>query len=258
MATPLDPYFEAFQSDPLTGIVILAMGALVLVGPEILVAALYLRPMLARKVRRDVREGLLLDVEEGLLDPAIERATSGVREDVKALKDLVKADELQSQIGVVQARLEELDKNLESRLEGLSVEDLKEDVERVKVTLEELDVALGTNMKVLHEGIEGLPARLRGSLDGSAGAEMKQVLKAATAAEETAIEYYEAEMSPADRLASRIDQMEPSEDYQKKHPIGASIIAGVKELVAEQVRARAGSIKMKRVGSGSRGSEFGG
>ncbi len=243
MASPLDPWFEAFESDPVVGFLLLIVGALLLVGPEILVAALYLRPMLAKKLRKDIRGQLLEDVDQGLLDPAIKRATAGVESKIQEVVELVKTEDLQAQVAQVHGRLEELDQALEARLQGLSIDPVQEKIQ-------ELDEALGAHLTALHEGLKELPARVRSSLEGTRGAEMKEVYKAAEAAETTAIEMYEAELSPEERLAARIDQMEPSPEWQKKHEVGSMIVAGVKEFVVETIRARRGDVvNMRRIPS---------
>lgn len=248
MVSPLDPWIEAFSSDPITGLVLVATMALVMVGPEILTARLYLRGMLAKKLRADIRRQLLEDVDEGLLDPAIKRATAGVEEGISDLKNLVGSEDLEARILQVQERLEELDKSLEARLEGIQVEGIEEKIQ-------ELDEAVGKHLLALHEGqktlLAELPSRIRSSLDGSHGVEVKALQKAAEGAEEAAIEYYEGELTPEERLAGRIDQMNPSPDWQKQHQVGNMIIQGVKEMVREQLLARRGDVvNMRRVESG--------
>ncbi len=240
LASPLDPWIEAFSSDPLTGMVLLVVGALLLVGPEILVASLYLRPMLAKKLRKEIRTQLLADVDEGLLDPAIERATAGVEREVA--KVLSHVDQLD----------ERLDERL-SELEPVSIEPVQE-------KLEKLDVALGGHLQAIQERManleETLPSRVRSSLEGSRGAEIKGIQKAVEAAEETAVELYEAELEPSERLLARFDAMNPSQKWRQEHQVGDMIIQGVKEMVREQIIARRGNVvTMKRVG-GTEGKAF--
>ncbi len=234
MVSPLDPWIEAFSTDPLTGLVLIAIMALVMVGPEILTARLYLRGMLSKKVRKDVRAGFLEDVENGSLDPALKRVTAPIEASIQEVRNLVKSEDIQAQIAQVHSRLEELDKALESRLEGIQVE-------AVEAKLEALDEALGKHLTAIHAGLESLPGRLRSSLDGSQGVEVKALQKAAEAAEEGAIEYYEGELSPEERLAGRIDSMNPSPKWQQEHQVGNMIIQGVKEMVREQLLARRGN-----------------
>ncbi len=216
MASPLDPWISAFESDPLTGMVLLVVGALLLVGPEILVATLYLRPMLAKKLRKDIRTQLLADVDAGLLDPAIKRATDGVREDVAGVKSLIEGDELQSQVVMVQDKLEAL------------------------------DAALGQHLTNLQDGLRDLPARVRSSLEGKRGAEMKEIYKEANAAETKMVEYYEAEMSPEERLALRVQQIEPSPEYQEKHPGGTMLLRGFRDYISESIGSHRGTVTMRK------------
>ncbi len=253
MASPLDPWLEAFSTDPITGMILLVVGALLLVGPEILVASLYLRPMLAKKLRREIREQLLADVDQGLLDPAIERATSGVETRIQEIQDLIKAEDVQAGISQVQSRLEELDQALETRLDALSVEP-------VQAKLEELDVALGGHLQAIQERMANLektlPGRVRSSLEGSMGTEIKEIQRAAEGAEGTAVELYEAELEPSERLLARFDAMNPSPKWRQEHQVGDMIIQGVKEMVREQILARRGNVvTMKRVG-GTEGKGF--
>ena len=219
-------------------------GLVLGIVPEIVVGMVLWNKRLRKALRKDVREQLLSDVDEGLLDPAISRATAGVETHIQEIKDLVQAEDLQAQVAQVHGRLEELDQALEARLDALSIDPVQE-------KLRELDEALGAHLTALHEGLQDLPARVRSSLAGSQGAEMKEVYKAVEAAETTAIEMYEAELSPEERLAARIDQMEPSDDWKRKHEVGNMIVAGVKEFVRDQILARRGDVvNMRRVGSG--------
>ncbi len=235
LVSPLDPWIEAFSTDPLTGLILIGTMALVMVGPEILTARLYLRGMLAKKLRKDIRGQLLEDVDDGLLDPAIKRATAGVEAAIQEVKELVKTEDVQARIAQVQARLEELDQALEARLEGIQVKPLE-------AKLEALDEALGQHFTAIHSGLESLPGRVRSSLDGSKGTEVKMIQKAAEGAEEAAVEFYEAELSPEERLAGRIDQMNPSPEWQQQHQVGNMIVQGVKEMVREQLLARRGNV----------------
>lgn len=227
----------------------LMWGLILGIVPEIAVGMFLWNKRLRKALRKDVRKGLLEDVDAGLLDPAMKRATAGVESGIGELKDLVKAEELQEQVGTVQARLQELDEALEARLEAIQIEP-------VTTKLQELDEALGRHLTAIHDGLDTLPERVRSSLAGSQGAEMKQVYKGIEAAEETAIEMYEAEMSPEDRLAARIDQMQPNAEWAKKHEVGNLILTGVKEYVVEQIRTRRGNpnvVNMRRIPAKSGG-----
>ncbi len=235
MVSPLDPWIEAFSTDPLTGLILIATMALVMVGPEILTARLYLRGMLSKKVRTDVRKGFLEDVENGSLDPALKRVTAPIEASIQEVRDLVKSEDIQAQIAQVQTRLEELDQALETRLESIQTEP-------VEAKLEALDEALGKHLTAIHEAMEVLPSRLRSSLDGSQGVEVKALQKAAEGAEDAALEFYEAELTPEERLAGRIDSMNPSPKWQQEHQVGNMIIQGVKEMVREQLLARRGNV----------------
>ena len=254
MVSPLDPFFEAFASDPATGILLGAVAVLMLLGPEALLATLYLRPVLARKMRKDY----LASVEGGEWDAVIVRATGPLATQVQELKELVKGEELEAKIGAVETRLGELDQALETRLE-----ELKESVQAdtIKAKLDEIDVALGQHLQALYDQVEGLPAQIKTSsemsVQGAKGVEMREIYKAANAAEEDLAEMYVADLDPTERIAARLESMEPSEDYIKKHPNGAMIIRGVRDMIVEGMQNRSGVINMKRVG-GSRSSEFGG
>ncbi len=247
LASPFDPWLEAVSSDPNTGLILIGTMALVMVGPEILTARLYLRGMLAKKLRKDIRGQFLDDVENGLLDPALKRVTAPIEARIEEIKDLVQADGLEAKIGQVHSRLEELDQALEARLDEITIEP-------VQAKLEELDQALGKHLTAIHDGLADLPARVRSSVAGSQGAEMKEIYKGVEAAEADVVQAYEMELSPEERLAGRIDQMEPSPEWQKKHEVGSLILAGVKEYVKEGLLARRGGssvVNMRRIPSKS-------
>ncbi len=264
MVSPLDPWIEAFQSDPITGMLLLVVGALLLVGPEILVAALYLRPMLAKKLRREIREQLLSDVDEGLLDPAIERATAGVETRIQEVKELVQTETADARISEIQVQVVDLKTTTEARIDDLQVvlearfADFS--IEPVQAKLEELDVALGGHLQAIQERMANLektlPGRVRSSLEGSMGTEIKEIQRAAEGAEGTAVELYEAELEPSERLLAQFDAMNPSPKWRQEHQVGDMIIQGVKEMVREQIIARRGNVvTMKRVG-GTEGKGF--
>ncbi len=221
--------------------------------PEIAVGMLLWNKRLRKSLRKDIRAQLLSDVDKGLLDPAIERATAGVETHIQEIQDLIKAEDVQAGIAKVQARLEELDQALEVRLQEISIEP-------VQAKLEELDVALGGHLQAIQDRManleETLPGRVRSSLEGSRGSEVKEIQKAAEAAEGTAVELYEAELEPSERLLARFDAMNPSPKWRQEHQVGDMIIQGVKEMVREQILARRGNtITMKRVG-GAEGKGF--
>lgn len=195
-------------------------------------------------IAKRARAENLAAIEAGEWDPAFDRAVAPLRKELGELQELVKAEELQAQVTQVQARLEELDQALEARLQEISIEPVQE-------KLEALDEALGAHLQAIQENMESLPGRVRSSLAGSQGAEIKGIQKAAEAAEMDAVELYEADMDPQERLIARIDAMSPSAKWQQDHQIGAEIVRGVKDMVIEQLRARRGNVvTMKRVGSG--------
>lgn len=193
-------------------------------------------------IAKRARKENLESINAGEWDEAIGRIIQPIQDDVATLKELVEAEELQAQITLVHGRLEELDGALEARLDEIQIQPVVD-------KLQALDEALGTHLTAIHDGLDGLPARVRSSLEGARGAEMKEVYKGIEAAESTAIEMYEAEMSPEDRLAARIDQIQPPEEWAKKHEVGNLILTGVKEYVVDQIRARRGDVvNMRRVG----------
>ena len=225
-----------------------AWGLVLGIVPEIAVGMFLWNKRLRKALRKDVREQLLADVDEGLLDPAIKRATAGVESGIQELKDLVGAEELQAQVTTVQARLEELDQALETRLEGLSVQPIQE-------KLEELDSSLGEHLDALYGRLDAmeqtLPARLRSSLAGADGAEKKQLYAAATEAEEHLIEEYEATLTPEEKALAKIEAWQPSPEYQAQHQLGTALIQGLKEIALGELRERRPNIvTMKRVGTG--------
>ncbi len=239
MVTPLDPFFEAFVADPLTGIILGAAAVLMLLGPEALLATLYLRPVLGRKLRKDYQES----VAAGEWDPAMERVTAPLKEDLAELKALVETEDLEARIAQVFTRLEELDQALETRLEALTAP--------MEAQLSEIDVAFGKHIQALYDRVDALPERLKMSAQGSKGVEMREVYKAANAAEEDLVDAYVADLSPEERIAARLDSMEPSEEYTKKHPTGSMIVRGIRDMAVEMLRERRGDvINMRRVGPG--------
>ncbi len=222
MVSPLDPWIEAFSTDPLTGLILIATMALVMVGPEILTARLYLRGMLSKKVRKDVRAGFLEDVENGSLDPALKRVTAPI----------------EARIQEVEGRLEELDKTLETRLDEISIEP-------VQVKLEELDEALGKHFTTIHAGLESLPARVRSSLEGSEGAQMKKLYAQANEAETEILEEYEAALGPEDLALARLDDLSHGEGlakYEKKHEIGGFLVRGALDYLKAQLQSQRGNV----------------
>ena len=215
MASPLDPFIEPFQSDPLTGSVLLLITVAFLLVPEALLAYFYVRPVLGRRLRKDQQKS----VKAGEWDEVFERVTGPLKEELAELKELIQGDEIQEKIVLVETKLTEL------------------------------DVALGAHLTALNESIQALPEHMKLSAQGGQGVEMREIYKAATAAEEDAVDAYVADLDPTERIAARLDSMEPSEEYTKKHPNGAMIIRGVRDLIVDQVRQRRGDvITMKQVG----------
>ena len=238
----------------------LAWGLILGIVPEIVVGMVLWNKRLRKALRKDVREQLLADVDAGLLDPAIARATagvdaaigevkenvSGVTGSISELKDLVNAEDLQAQIGTVQTRLEKLDSALEARLEKIQLDP-------IEAKVEELNVAVGAHLTSIYEGLEALPARLRSSLAGAQGAEMKELYKAATEAETEAIAAYESQMGADEKALAYLDSIKPSAEYMAKHEIGGKILMGVKELVQGELVARRGT----SIGGGLTGKKKG-
>ena len=186
-----------------------------LLAPEALLATFYLRPVLGKRLRKDYQDSL----KAGEWDPAIERVTGPLKAEMAELKELIQGDEIQEKIVLVETKLTEL------------------------------DVALGAHLTALNDSIQALPEHMKLSAQGGQGVEMREIYKAANAAEEDAVDAYVADLDPTERIAARLDSMEPSADYIKKHPNGAMIIRGVRDLIVDQVRQRRGDvITMKRVG----------
>ncbi len=196
-------------------------------------------------IAKRARKENLDSINAGEWDVAITRIIQPIKDDVDSLKDLVKAEEIQKQVGTVQARLEELDQALETRLEGIQLEPIE-----ARITA--LDEAMGKHLQAIWDGLQDLPGRVRSSVAGSQGQEVKAIQKAGEAAELDAIEYYEAELSPEERLAARIDQMSPSPEWQKQHQVGNIIVQGVKELVTEKLLERRNTVTMRPVRGGKK------
>ncbi len=223
----------------------LMWGLILGIFPEIAVGLLLWNKKLRKSLRADIRKGLLEDVEAGILDPAIARATDAVREDVAGLRDLVEADDLEAKIQNVQARLESLDQALETRLADLSIEP-------IQAKIEALDAALGVHLNALHEGLQTLPARLRSSLEGKHGSEIKELYKEASEAEMELVEEYEAALTPGERALAKFDGLTETEGfrkYEEKHEIGATLVRGLKEIIKGEVEARRGVVTMRQTGS---------
>lgn len=119
LASPLDPYFEAFQTDPLTGLVLLGVGILFLLGPEALLATLYLRPVLARRLRKDN----IKSVKAGEWDEALSRVVKPLKEDLAAVKaDLeAKVQEAREEVATFYADFAEFSEKLGGDLEALPI-----------------------------------------------------------------------------------------------------------------------------------------
>lgn len=238
MVTPLDPFLEAFAEDPLTGLALVALVFLLSYGGEIIVARVIVAPWVAKRAIR----GNLKAVEEGQWDPAMERATAPVRKEVAEVLELVKGEKLQAQIGAVETRLEELDKAMETRLEGLSIE-------VVEAKVDELDEAMGAHMASLNQALAELPMRVRSSVAGEKGAEMKKVYAAANEAEETIIEEYRANLTPEEKALAKLESLDVSPEYAKTHEVGASIIRGIRDWVVDEMQARRGDVvTLRKVG----------
>ncbi len=132
-------------------------------------------------------------------------------------------------------------------------EDLKAHIEPVQAKLEELDQALGAHLTNLQEGMKDLPGRVRSSLEGVRGAEIKAIQKVAEDAEQEAISYYESEMPQEDRLAAKIDAMDPGPKWREKHEVGAMILDGVKEMIKLRVQETRGNVlSMRQTGAKGR------
>lgn len=193
-------------------------------------------------IAKRARKENLASINAGEWDGAISKIIQPIQDDVATLKELVEAEDLQAQIATVHSRLEEVDAALESRLEGMTLEPVQE-------KLEALDQALGAHLTNLQTGLQDLPGRVRSSIEGVRGSEIKAVQKVYENAEEEAIAMYEAELPPGDYLASRIDALDPGPKWRAKHEIGGMIVDGVKEFLKMRAsEARGNVINMRRVG----------
>lgn len=102
IATPLDPFFEAFQADPVTGLVLMAVAVFFLLGPEILVATIYLRPVLAARLRKDN----IKSVQAGEWDEALTRVVKPLEVRIQEVRDETTDDIQKVRLDLTAAREE--------------------------------------------------------------------------------------------------------------------------------------------------------
>lgn len=180
--------------------------------PEILIAMLVLRPVLARKMRRENVEA----AQEGEYDEVFERIVAPVKEEIAALR---------------------------ANTEG----DVSQDLEDFEARFTS---AYTADMLAIKEEMGKIPLRISGMIHGAEGVEEKAFRAMVVDAEtevEGEISLMEATVSQDPRamqvaIAQKIAKLGGDPEWQEEHPIGAVLLEIAKPQLMGWIQTAAGQM----------------
>jgi len=127
------------------------------------------------------------------------------------------------------------------------------DIAPLEAKIQGIDNALGAKFQELDGVLEGLPNRIRMGIMSEKGVETKALYRAATEGEEELETYMADNMDASEIAMAKIEAIEPNEDWQGKHPLGAMLVEAGKEFMRAKMDEARGVVTLSPVGKRRRG-----